>query len=337
MSYKGVADLLKLFPKVAVAVLSLVSASIAAIPVSSPSNGSTVASPAHFVASATSSYGITAMRIYVDNQSAYSVNASKLDTNLSLSSGKHYVVVQSWDSKGYVQKAPLNITVSGTSSSTTTAPSTATTYSNIDQMSGWQNCDSCAGIGGSGPSAPHSITLNVSNPSMDGKSAQFWLGGSTPYADALWWRQLGGNSNAHNFVYDLYFYVKNSSAPQALEFDVNQSANGYKYIFGTECDIRNTHTWKVWDTANARWVSTGIGCSAPAAYTWNHLTLEVKRSGNTATFVAITLNGKKSYINRTYYAKPVSASEINVAFQMDLNYAATDFSVWLDKVKLSYW
>src|SRR5438067_13484225 len=85
----------KLFP--ILVLIFGVSASFAGVTVSSPSNGSTDASPVHFVASASSSYPITAIRIYVDNVSVYLVNASTLDTNVSMSSGSHYVVVQAWD------------------------------------------------------------------------------------------------------------------------------------------------------------------------------------------------------------------------------------------------
>lgn len=79
--------------------------------VSSPTNGASVSSPVHFVANATSGCSINAVRIYVDNQSVYTVNAASLDTNLNLSTGSHYVVVQAWDSTGAVAKTPLNINV----------------------------------------------------------------------------------------------------------------------------------------------------------------------------------------------------------------------------------
>jgi hypothetical protein len=49
------------------------------------------------------------------------------------------------------------------------------------------------------------------------------------------------------------------------------------------------------------------------------------------------LNGNKSYINRYYAPRASSASELNVAFQMDGNYAATSYKVWLDKVTLTAW
>jgi hypothetical protein len=171
---------------------------------------------------------------------------------------------------------------------------------------------------------------------MDGRSARFFLGGSTPYSNALWWKQLGSNSGVGNFIYDLYFYMKNPGAAQALEFDVNQSLNGKKYIFGTECSFKR-HMWDVYDPLNHHWVQTSIACAMPKAYTWHHLVLEFRRSSSKVNFVSVTINGKKAYFNRAYYPRSSSAREINVAFQMDGDKAQTDYTVWLDKVKLTYW
>lgn len=214
----------------------------------------------------------------------------------------------------------------------------ATTKSNIDQMTGWESCSVCAGHNGAGPTMSHSVKLNVASPSMDGRSAQFSIGGGVRYGNALWWKQLGHNDGASNFVYDLYYYIKNPAASQALEFDVNQSRTGHKYIFGTECDFRDKKVWKVYDPYNRTWKTTGIGCSVPKAYTWHHVVLEFKRSTSPAVnFVSVTINGKKHYFNRKYAPRPSGAREVNVAFQMDANGSGTAYTVWLDKVKLTYW
>jgi len=81
------------------------------VKVTSPANGTTLSSPVHVAASATSAHPITAMRIYVDNISRYATNSSSLNRYVSLSAGTHYVVVQAWDSTGAVFKTPVNITV----------------------------------------------------------------------------------------------------------------------------------------------------------------------------------------------------------------------------------
>lgn len=213
----------------------------------------------------------------------------------------------------------------------------ADTATNIETRSGWQSCGSCAGKDGHGADTPRSMTEHIKTPSRSGHAAQFWIGGKKPYSDALWWKQLGGNSSIHHFVYDLDFYLKNSSAPQALEFDVNQTTGGHMFIFGTECDIRGAGQWRVWQNSSG-WKSTGVNCSAPAPYTWHHLTEEFVRTSNgQVQFVSITLDGKKHYINRTYAPKKQGGSQISVAFQMDGNNTQTSFSTWLENITLKYW
>ena len=133
------------------------------------------------------------------------------------------------------------------------------------------------------------------------------------------------------------FYVTNHSAVQALEFDINQSVNGRKYIFGTECNPRGNGQWDVWDTAGHRWVATGIGCGAPSAYNWHHLTIEAQRVGASTHFIAITLDGRKSYVNCYFNTYGVGASELNVAVQLDTNNASTNYSLWADKISLGHY
>lgn len=303
---------------------------------STPSNGQTVSSPIHVKASASSSTSIRYMNIYLDGNRVASSTGSQIDKYLSSSTGSHRIVVQAKDNAGSIFQKAIYVTVSTTSSSSTSSGSSKTFY-NIEQMSKWSSCSACAGAGGSGPVASVYQTLGISSPSMDGNATKFTIKGSTAYANGLWWKQLGANSSAHRFTYDLYFYLKNPSAAQALEFDVNQSLNGKKYIFGTECSIKGSGTWKVY-SASSKWVNTGIPCSRPAAYKWHHLIWEFERtSGGNVHFISFTLNGSKHYVNKTYAPKSSSASEINVAFQMDGDKYMTDYDTWLDKVKLTYW
>ncbi len=309
----------------------------AQITVSSPS--STASSPAEFSASAKSQHGvsITEFKIYIDNSQKYRTSSANISASLSLSGGKHNVVFQAWDAKGYVYKKQLYVTISTTSGSSSSTTS-HNSYTNIDQMGGWESCDACAGSGGTGPSTIYQLVQSIGSPSLDGNSARFFLGGSTPYSQALWWKHLTAQSGAHNFVYDLYFYLKDSSAPQALEFDVNQSANGHHFIFGTQCDIRKSKQWDVWDDITSKFVPTGVPCSAPSAYKWHHLILEFYRSSDNHThFVAVTLDGSKHYINKNYSTRGTSASSLSTAFQMDGNYRETDYYTWVDKIKLTYW
>ena len=215
--------------------------------------------------------------------------------------------------------------------------SAQTTKYQIQRMSGWQSCDACAGAGGSGPTANEWSAAGVRSPSLSGNSRVFSISSTHSWADALWWKQLGAVNTAHNIVYDLYFYIKNPAASQALEFDSNQANGKKRWIFGTECSIGGG-VWKVWGNANGNWISTGIPCHAPTAYKWHHLTWEFKRTDSgSLTFVAMTYDGVKHYINRTYWARSSWVNELNVAFQMDQRANHVSYQTWLDNVSLKYW
>ncbi len=52
------------------------------------------------------------MRIYTaPGVNAYTVNAARLDKQLSLAPGTYNTVIQSWDNCGHVYRAAVNITV----------------------------------------------------------------------------------------------------------------------------------------------------------------------------------------------------------------------------------
>jgi hypothetical protein len=307
----------------------------AGVAVSSPADGATVSSPLQVIASASAPNPIVAMRIYLDDVSVFAVNSDNLNTTVSAATtGSHRLVVQAWDSTGAVYKQPVTVNVGSVS---TGVPPNAITQTQIEDMSGWENCTVCAGAGGNGTVATFSLTQNQNSPSLDGSSAKFSIGGSTPYSDALWWKQLGGNNAVRNFKYDVDFYLTTPQFAQALEFDVNQSDGAHKFIFGTQCNIKDGGVWDVWTGAGGHWLHTGIACSAPSAFTWHHLTWELQRSDTRATFVALTLDGAKHYVNMSFDQVPSGVHEINVAFQMDGDFVQHAYSVWLDNVTLSYW
>ncbi len=85
----------------------------AGVTVKAPQSGATVGSPVYFGASARPPAGrtISAMRIYVDYQSAYTTAGGNLSTYLPLASGTHNVIVQAWDNAGAVYKSGGSINV----------------------------------------------------------------------------------------------------------------------------------------------------------------------------------------------------------------------------------
>lgn len=302
------------------------------VTITSPTSGSSATSPVRVVASASSSYTISTMKLYVDGNSVYSVSGSKLDRSVSMSSGTHRITVKAWDRNGSFSKT-IYVTVSGTTSGST-IPSTAKVFSNIDEMTGW---DSCTGCAGGGENASYSMTQHQSSPSLDGDSTRFWVGGSTPFSHGLWWRRMATNTTATNFVFDMYYYMLDPAASQGLEFAANQARSDGWYKFSTQCSF-GSKVWRVWDSKNGGWVSTGIACNRPPARTWQHVTFEYKRSSGKAVFVSITVNGQKHYVNKSFYPQANKTGEsVGIHFQLNGNSSQTDYTVYADKMKLSIW
>src|SRR6185437_2342158 len=313
-------------------------AAFAGVTITAPKSGATLGPSVQFIASATSDAGkpISSMIIYVDNKADYTTYSKSLNKTLSLSSGSHTAVIKSWDSAGHVYSNSVSFKVSGSYTPPTGGGNTITA---IQAMPSWGSCSDCAGKGGNGPIAPYSMTEHQSSPSMTGNSTRFWIGGTTPYSDALWWKGVPASPSAHHFTYDLYFYIQNPSASEALEFDLNVAYNGRYYVFGNQCNPKSSHTWDVYDAPDGHWVSTGVGCPTFPAYKWNHVSIAMERTADSRLhYVSITYNGVTHYINR-YIASRASSSGnwVSVDFQMDGDSKQTDYSVWLDKVNLSYY
>lgn len=216
-------------------------------------------------------------------------------------------------------------------------PANATTISDIQKMPTWDSCSStCAGEPGT--DAVYSMESGISSPSLSGSAIKFNITGGTPWAAALWWKQIGGNDAITHFVYEMSYYLSNVPAAQALEFNVNQNASGWRYEYATQCDIRGAGVWRIWDHTAMHWVATLAPCPSPAANVWNKLTWEFERTADhKVVWVAVTLNGQRSVINQSFDAFTASGSGIDVAFQMDSDGGPTPWSVWVDNVSLSEW
>jgi hypothetical protein len=316
--------------------------------VTSPSNGSTVGSPVHFAATATTSCskGVASMGIYTaPYQKAYTVSGASLSTNLTLSAGTYDASVEEWDNCGGASTTPITITVNG-----------GNTFTGLQASQGWTGygefpplyniCSSC------GSGVTWSMGQNVTSPSMDDKASKFSIGGTTPYADVLWNNHLIGDGSSqgmldsdhtlvptlHNFTYDAYFYGTNLSLAENIEFDIAQFVDNVGLMFGTQCQIVNGSVWGIWDPLHGTWVSTTVPCK-PLSNSWNHVVIQVQRtSDDQLLYQSITLNGVTNTLNKTY--SPFSAPGwwgIVVNFQLDGNYAQTPYSVYLDEFNFTYY
>jgi hypothetical protein len=215
------------------------------------------------------------------------------------------------------------------------AASGSTTFSNIQTMTGWKWCSTCANAGGG---ALLAMTQNISSPSLGGKASKFFLGGTTPWSHALYYKRLSSDSTATNFKYTVHYYYKTPSAPSGMEFSMSQRKGYEWYRMDTQCSYINGD-WRLWDNANSHWVDTSIACTRPTAYKWTTVTFEGQRANGKIVFVAITINGTRHYLNKSYGPKKMSSSNSSttVHFQLNGNKTQTDYSVWGDQFSATYW
>jgi len=318
--------------------------------VTSPANNSTVGSPVNYVATGTTtcSSGVAAMGIYNGNTLAYSVSGASLNHPLSLGPGTYHTTVIEWDNCGGAATAPITITVN----------SGGKTFYNIQSAGGWQsyaqqppNYSDCNGCTPNGPGTTWAMYQGQRSPTLSGNSTLYKIGGTMAYSDVLFLNHLIGPFSSqglpdtsqtivpqlHDFTYDVYFWGGNLGPSQALEFDVNQFFNGMGFTFGHECRVEAGHEWDVWDAASFKWIPTGIPCN-PMNNAWNHLVIQVSRtSSNQQLYKSIMLNGVPHVLNWTYghFSAP-GWYGITVNYQMDGDYEQTPYSVYVDKLNLTY-
>lgn len=233
-------------------------------------------------------------------------------------------------------------TASPTPSPTPTTPSNAVATNKIEDMPGWlwctaQTADHRACASGLG-NATSSKTDHQSTPARDGDSSKFSLGGSKGYSNALWWKALEPNSTFTHFNYDVWFYIDHPEVSQALEFDVNQSFDGTRYTWGSECNFKNTKKWDVWNPKAGKWVPSSVDCPVFSAATWHHLLWQLERVNNQVHYISLTVDGQVFPVDIFMDAQPNWAgNDIDVAFQLDGDVNQAPYNVWLNEVTLTEW
>jgi len=311
--------------------------------ITTPIDKSTVTSPLHVVATSNPTNPIFFMRVYVDQLAVYLTFGNSIDAQIFVTPGQHTIEIMAEDNKGYISATPLNVNVS--------SQAQQTTISGIQNLAGWESCGAlfppdsaragqlCAAGGGTPDS---SLTQNVSSPSMDGHSAAFSIAPKEPdcpgYCNMLYFNPIAGGNSVTHFIYDLYFQIDNPDAAQALEFDLNQTYGGERWVWGSECNFKADGKWDIWDDGSGVWRATSIPCTASdfPANQWNHLIWDVQQSGHNVQYNTLTVNGTVYQVNTTYPDQPTwTWEEIDTAFQMDLTWPGVPYHVWLDKVNLT--
>jgi hypothetical protein len=293
-----------------------------------------VNSPAHIVA-VTTLQNIDHMRVFVDGKATQFTFFNTLDSLIWMAAGNHNLLILATDKAGNNVSTTFNLNV---------VDAQAPGVSGIQKLPNWEPCSAkyppghpragqicAAGLG----DAISTMTENQSTPSLSGASTKFTMGGPTGYSNELWTKFLGGGTNLTHFTYDTYFMIDQPDRPQALEFDVNQAFNNHRWVFGTECNYNGSGKWDVWDGVKG-WQPTSVPCKPFPANTWIHLVWQFERVGDQVHYISVSINDQTYPLDLYFSNEPTWVMEsVDVAFQMDGNFAQQPYNVWFDNFTLS--
>lgn len=313
---------MKITSSVLFSIATLTVPALAAVNVSSPSNGDSVKAPFKLTADAAScsDQKVASMTYSLDNGSDLKVvKDTVLDENVDASIGTHIVHVKAWGEKGALCVSEAKITVTdsvtktedGSEASAETAglsiPSNAQAITSIQTHSNWEAVKDSNTPGHA--SGEMSI---VNNPSHGGSARKFVThfsgSGGERYSDSF-----GEDPTATNFVYDGWVYVQGSPSNLGnMELDLNQVLeNGDVMIYAFQCS-GNSGQWEVGSNAGsakhgaARWVKSGVACNPKswAANTWHHVQISESRdnSGH-ITYHSVTFDGTTHNIGKTVFGE----------------------------------
>lgn len=298
--------------------------------ISVPGEGATVNSPANVVAQAMPPDQVYWVRLYGDGLAVYYSFTDNINQFIWMPPGPHTIEVAAEDVAGYIATATIHVNVG------MLLPG----VSSIQNLPDWQSCSAAllngftcaAGLG----TATSKMIQGQSSPSLDGAAAEFTMAGSHPYSNELYWYPLGGGNSVSHFTYDLWFYIDDGTAPQSLEFDVNQAFGGTRWTWGSQCDFNQTGKWNVWDPLHGIWVPIAVPCKHFPSQTWIHLVWNLERVGNQVHYINLSVGDQTYAVDIYYTAQPNwYQEEIDIAFQLDGNYKQQPYNVWLDEVTLS--
>jgi hypothetical protein len=288
-----------------------------------------------FTVAATASSPVRVLQLYVDGTKKMEVLSQNLNTSLPLSLGTHRLAVQAVDYAGKITKSVKYVTA-------VEAPVPTKVFSNIQEATAWYTCGNCGNSGATGKVASYSMTRGITDPAIDSAStsAHFWIGGPYPYTNAYWYiKHTAPKTNLKALVYDFYMYVPvgDEKSPQAIEFECQHRVNGYVHNFAWQADYASKQ-WRTFDFTKRAWVASPVPFTALTPGTWHHVVAEFHEDGNNTVHDALTIDGVRTPVNISRPAKytGVLYPSFSNAFQLDLNSKPTAFSVYVDKMNVSY-
>ena len=237
--------------------LALATSALANVAVSSPSNGATVGSPVHYVATATTttcSKGVASMGIYVNNQLVYVVNGASMNTSWPLTPGTYGTVVEEWDYCGGATFTSLTITVASQTGVWVASPANNSQVTSPVNYVATATTTACSkGVGSTGIYVDNKLTYVVQGASLN--------------------TQLSLSQGYHNTVVEEW-----DLCGGAAYSTVNVTVGG-----GTKLsNIQATGGWNSWGQLPPKYVD----CSPCSGLTWS-MKYGIKspsKSGNATQF-----------------------------------------------------
>ncbi len=330
------------------------------VSVSQPAQGATVSTT--FALDATSascsSQAVSTMGYSLDNSATTAfVYSTSISATVTAAPGAHVLHVKSWGPQNAACDTDVDITVSGSSSTTASnsniapqggsgpsVPSNAISVSNIQALGNWVTVDDPGTYG----SAAGAMAM-AGSPSITGNALELYTT-YTYYGGELYYSDFGDDTTTSNFVYDGWVYLTNSSGSIAnLEMDMNQvMSNGETVIFGFQCDGWNG-TWDYTENAGTptapvdHWVQSSAPCNVQnwSQYAWHHVQVSYSRDGyGNVTYQSVWLDGNQQQINATVPSAFALGwgPTLLTNFQVD-SFAAgwSSSTVYLDDLTVSRW
>jgi hypothetical protein len=209
---------------------------------------------------------------------------------------------------------------------------------NIQKQQGWQTCGGCGNDGGGGQGPVYNLTQGLAAPSLSGSSTDFWITGGPAFSGGYYFIEQPAMQRPMSYLryeFDLYVPAQYAAAPQALEFECQQNANGYTYNYAWQADYAS-NTWRVFNYTTKNWEPSGIAFQRFTADTWHHIIAMYHASGTQIIHDSLTIDGVTFPANITHNALFTgNGPELTNAFQVDLDGSSTPYHVYVDNMTVT--
>jgi hypothetical protein len=238
--------------------------------------------------------------------------------------------------------SPSPTPVSAPSPSPTPATTTSGTVIDRVEEAPWLTCGNCGNTGATGPTAAYFDTLGIASPSEDGSSTQFSIAATAAFTNGYFYQKhapINTPITALSYEFDLYIPAGSENLPQAIEFECQQVLNGWVYNFAWQA-LYPGNTWRIFDFGLKQWDATGIAFTRFTPGAWHHIVAEYHNDtvAHTVLHDAIVVDGVRIPVNITHNAffSGATNNQFTNAVQLDSNSTAAPYSIYVDKMRITY-